>query len=585
MKIRDRIHSIISGIKNGMQRFPITIGFSVMMVILLIYFNETRSNMTNVLSDRLTRVNMVVGIGILLSLCISLLRERFFSNNRTKTFISYILGLGILILYYIFLLNDFRDVSIIRYIGTVVFLVLAFFYIPRLKKYGDIYEYYVIDILSNIFLTAIYSIVLLIGLFFIFFTIDRLFDIVVAGKLYYYTFLLVIFVFAVSFFLSKIPENHREFGGYSFSKSLRILLSYIVIPLISIYTIILYIYFTKILISWEWPKGLVSHLVLWYSSISVGIIFLTNRIVEEDRVSRWFRKVFPKVNLPILLMMFISIGQRIGQYGITENRYYILVLGIWVTGMMIYISIKKSIKTIIIPISLSLIVLNSVFGPLSSFTISKFSQNRRLEGILRENGMLENNLIIKKTDLPLDTQIEISNIISYFDNRYTLSDISLLKDDFSLEDMEDVFGFVYEPDNSKGDGEYVFFHINLYEEVVPVVDYDYFVNIVPWGKNSFSMDGLNIEYIANGNSLSIRDGDEEIINLDIKEIIKEIYNRLNIDNQGTKDIRNLEEMTYRLEDDKLKLELIFTNFSGRLNREKELEEISGIEFILLLKRK
>lgn len=585
MKIRDRIHSIISGIKNGMQRFPITIGFSVMMVILLIYFNETRSNMTNVLSDRLTRVNMVVGIGILLSLCISLLRERFFSNNRTKTFISYILGLGILILYYIFLLNDFRDVSIIRYIGTVVFLVLAFFYIPRLKKHGDIYEYYVIDILSNIFLTAIYSIVLLIGLFFIFFTIDRLFDIVVAGKLYYYTFLLVIFVFAVSFFLSKIPENHREFGGYSFSKSLRILLSYIVIPLISIYTIILYIYFTKILISWEWPKGLVSHLVLWYSSISVGIIFLTNRIVEEDRVSRWFRKVFPKVNLPILLMMFISIGQRIGQYGITENRYYILVLGIWVTGMMIYISIKKSIKTIIIPISLSLIVLNSVFGPLSSFTISKFSQNRRLEGILRENGMLENNLIIKKTDLPLDTQIEISNIISYFDNRYTLSDISLLKDDFSLEDMEDVFGFVYEPDNSKGDGEYVFFHINLYEEVVPVVDYDYFVNIVPWGKNSFSMDGLNIEYIANGNSLSIRDGDEEIINLDIKEIIKEIYNRLNIDNQGTKDIRNLEEMTYRLEDDKLKLELIFTNFSGRLNREKELEEISGIEFILLLKRK
>ncbi len=585
MKIRDRIHSIISGIKNGMQRFPITIGFSVMMVILLIYFNETRSNMTNVLSDRLTRVNMVVGIGILLSSCISLLRERFFSNNRTKTFISYILGLGILILYYIFLLNDFRDVSIIRYIGTVVFLVLAFFYIPRLKKYGDIYEYYVIDILSNIFLTAIYSIVLLIGLFFIFFTIDRLFDIVVAGKLYYYTFLLVIFVFAVSFFLSKIPENHREFGGYSFSKSLRILLSYIVIPLISIYTIILYIYFTKILISWEWPKGLVSHLVLWYSSISVGIIFLTNRIVEEDRVSRWFRKVFPKVNLPILLMMFISIGQRIGQYGITENRYYILVLGIWVTGMMIYISIKKSIKTIIIPISLSLIVLNSVFGPLSSFTISKFSQNRRLEGILRENGMLENNLIIKKTDLPLDTQIEISNIISYFDNRYTLSDISLLKDDFSLEDMEDVFGFVYEPDNSKGDGEYVFFHINLYEEVVPVVDYDYFVNIVPWGKNSFSMDGLNIEYIANGNSLSIRDGDEEIINLDIKEIIKEIYNRLNIDNQGTKDIRNLEEMTYRLEDDKLKLELIFTNFSGRLNREKELEEISGIEFILLLKRK
>src|SRR5699024_9242972 len=133
-------------------------------------------------------------------------------------------------------------------------------------------------------------------------------------------------------------------------------------------------YFAKILIQWQWPKGLVSHLVLWYSSISVGIIFLINPVLEQCKICSFFKRYFPKFILPILLMMFISIGQRIEQYGITENRYYIILLGLWVTAMMVYYALKRSPNNLIIPISLSIIVVNSIFGPLSSFAVSKYSQ-------------------------------------------------------------------------------------------------------------------------------------------------------------------------------------------------------------------
>jgi hypothetical protein len=217
---------------------------------------------------------------------------------------------------------------------------------------------------------------------------------------------------------------------------MRILLTYIVIPLITIYTIILYAYFAKILITWEWPKGLVSHLVIWYTALSIGVIFLITPLIETDKISRYFKGLFPKLVLPILLMMFLSIGQRIFQYGITENRYYILVLGIWITLIMIYFSVKKQLKNIIIPISLSILVLNSVIGPFSSYSISKYSQNRRLNAILNRNLMISGDTIIRNKNVSKDDKREINNIIHYFINNHSLDDVKVLSDNFKIADMK-----------------------------------------------------------------------------------------------------------------------------------------------------
>ena len=45
MKIKDRIYSIYLGLKQSI-RFPITIVFSALMAILLIYFMENTANLT-----------------------------------------------------------------------------------------------------------------------------------------------------------------------------------------------------------------------------------------------------------------------------------------------------------------------------------------------------------------------------------------------------------------------------------------------------------------------------------------------------------------------------------------------------------
>ena len=72
-----------------------------------------------------------------------------------------------------------------------------------------------------------------------------------------------------------------------------------------------------------------------------GNIFITP-ILDKNKWAYRFKHWFPKFILPILIMMFISIGIRIRQYGVTENRYFVIILGLWVLGIMLYFTFTKN---------------------------------------------------------------------------------------------------------------------------------------------------------------------------------------------------------------------------------------------------
>lgn len=580
MKFINRLKSIFNAIKLSFKRFPITIGISTILTISLIYFIENVQNMPLLRQEELVRINMILGMGILLSLSIDLLKENFFDNEKQKIILSYFAGLAILVLYHNFLLKDLNFASVTRYIGVMIFLLLAFFYIPVIGNKDKNYEYRVIDIFGNFFETAIYSLVLLFGIFAILLTVDSLFDIDIDFEYYYYIFLIIFFIFAVSFFLSKLPKDGETFESKQFSQSMKILLTYIVIPLISIYTIILYVYFAKILITWEWPKGLVSHLVVWYTAISIGVVFLITPLIESDKISRSFKFLFPKLVLPILLMMFISIGQRINQYGITENRYYILVLGSWITLIMIYFSIKKPLKNIIIPISLSLIVLNSVLGPLSSYSISKYSQNNRLEDILNSNSMISGDNIVRNPDISEEDQRQINNIVHYFDNNHSLEDIKILPDDFDTNEMLQVFGFRYDPNiwDTPSRERYFYYGIDIVGEPIDIGNYDYYIQVSPWLSEAITFEDLAIKDTQS--NLTIEKNNEEIMKLKTQDIAIEVLTKFGPNLVDENYQTRPDEMTYEIKNDNMEIKIIFTHISGVESDQKI--EVNNIEYIMLI---
>lgn len=583
MKIRDKIKSSIMNIQKSIERFPVTILISLALTILLIYQREVFSGLTSDQQETLTRISMVVGMGIPLSLVIGLLFERFPKGNALKIG-AYILGGLFLILYYFLLLKNFDMVPSTRYLATMIFLIIAVFYVLKLNI--DInYEVFVIKIFSAGFLTLLYCGVLFGGISAILGTIDGLFDVNIDWNYYYYTFLIVGFVFGVSMFLSKFPEKDENFLGYDYSKSLKVLLAYIVIPLITIYTIILYAYFIKILVEWVWPRGLVSHLVIWYSALSVGVIFLITPVLEENKIAKAFRTFFPLANLPILLMMYISIYQRINQYGITERRYYILLLGLWITGMMLYFIFKKKLKNIIIPISLSIVVLLSVYGPISSYSISKLSQNNRFNRILSENGMLENGNIIKNPDLVLSEKRELSNIINYFTYNHELDDIKLLPKGFETKNMEDIFGFKYQEYlPAGGDQSFFSYYADNYQEPIDITGYDYSIMMSSWRNQITKVGTLGVRIDSKSKSILVSENDIQLISIDVNELALSIHNN-NISIGEGESIQSLSDMTFVRENEDIRLKIIFTNINGNIDATTEEAQVESTDFILLIDRK
>ena len=139
--------------------------------------------------------------------------------------------------------------------------------------------------------------------------------------------------------------------------------------------------------------------------------------------------------------MFISMGIRINAYGITENRYFVFALGIWVFSSMLYYSISKKKNNLLIFVSLAIIVLISICGPFSSYNLSMYSQNKRFEKILIRNNMMQNDQIIKATSLvSMTDQSEIISILEYFNSNHQLKDLKYLPDDFTISDTEKVLG-------------------------------------------------------------------------------------------------------------------------------------------------
>ncbi|MDZ7672803.1 MAG: DUF4153 domain-containing protein [Halanaerobiales bacterium] len=311
-----------------------------------------------------------------------------------KLFIR-ITALVILVGYYFFLLQEMNMVTITRYFAVTLSLYLLFLVITYFYK-KQTFELYVIKIFTRLIITFIYSFVLIAGMSIIFLTLRELLNINIPNNLYLSNALFMMGIFAPIFLLAQIPRQNENLSLEGYPNIFEILLTYIIMPLISVYTLILYVYFFKIIIIQELPKNLVTHLVLWYASLSIIVIFFISPIKYKNKWIKGFSKWLPKALVPLVLMMFLAIGIRINTYGVTESRYFVVALGLWIIGVIFYHIFSKKKNNIVLPLTLAIIVLLSVFGPWSSYSVSIYSQNNRFESIINKYNVVENNTIVVK---------------------------------------------------------------------------------------------------------------------------------------------------------------------------------------------
>lgn len=579
MKINERIKNNFLNLKKSNKKYPVTILISSLTFIFLIYYTENMNNLgTGDNLELLLRYIKVLFILIPLSVFISNLFKKFIKKHNFNTLFTLILSTICFFLLNIFLKNplDHREMYIL---STFIFSSLLAIFIDTENKYK--YEYFINTIVKSYFLTIAYSLILFLGASAIIFTINSLFNANIDGKYHLYTFLFVSLVFAVLMFLSKIPkEENKESILNHYSNNLKILITYIVIPLLCIYTLILYIYLGKILVTSNWPQGIVSHLILWYSVISIIVLIYIYPIHKENKILTLFYKIFPIVILPVYVMMFISINIRINQYGLTENRYLVVLLGIWSILSIIFISFKKkfNLSNQWITISLIIFAIISIIGPFSSFNLSNKSQNKRLYNILNENNMIQVEEIIPNKNLDHETEKKINASISYFNQR-GFKYMKYVPSDFMLKDTKTVFGFDHEfydsyPGYENPVGTYYSLNTNR-QEILNIEKYSNNIYIYTSSKgDKFTQSKDNIKIKLDEFKLYFYLDNSEVLFLDLKEKVQNLMSTF----EDKNNLFDLSPQKTKIEISNENIDILIIPYNLELYEENNNIDLQYLEF-------
>lgn len=247
------------------------------------------------------------------------------------------------------------------------------------------------------FTSILFSAVLYIGLAIALFSIESLFQFDFDGDVYYKLFIIIAAGFNTLFFLDGIPSNLTELPEVNeYPKALKIFTQYVLIPLLTIYLAILLVYELKIVSSMQLPDGMVSILIMGYSVFGL-LSYLLIYPISKGSKPGWitqFSKLFFWFMLPLLILLFVAIFVRIKDYGVTESRYFIVILAIWLAGITIYFIVKKEPDIKIVPISIFIATILTIVGPQSASSISRKSQQFRLTQYIQSEVQKEQKVSI-----------------------------------------------------------------------------------------------------------------------------------------------------------------------------------------------
>ena len=141
------------------------------------------------------------------------------------------------------------------------------------------------------------------------------------------------------------------------------------------------------------PQGWIGYLTLWFSVIGIFTWLLNyfNAQFSKSASTSVFTKYFFRLlTIPVILLS-VAIVVRYQEYGLTENRYIVAALAVWLAILTIIFGWAKNRHIKFIPFSLAILTLISIFGgPLDMFSTSLKNQAKKLETLMQEHQIIQN---------------------------------------------------------------------------------------------------------------------------------------------------------------------------------------------------
>ena len=176
-----------------------------------------------------------------------------------------------------------------------------------------------------------------------------------------------------------ISEELMELRGKRFIK---VIVEYLFSPALVVYTLILILYIIKILFKWELPEGGVAYLVGAFVAIAL-LSRLLRELVEETGLFDWFYRAFPYIAVAPLVLLWIGAFRRVGEYGLTEARVFLLAGAFLLTLFDLMLVSEKTRSFALMSFILGFFALILTFIPgMRAVDFGVRSQRARLEKVL-----------------------------------------------------------------------------------------------------------------------------------------------------------------------------------------------------------
>lgn len=582
------LQSVLKSTANTINRFPLeTLAALVGTIYSLIIIHS--------LEQRTEQFNIKIVICSSLCLVLFLSLSLYFESKKTNTWVQ--LGtnifLGCIIIAVVFNLSE--EITFIEWLQLFVLsialhLLVSFAgFIPKKYDQEEFWEFNK-QLFIRIITGGIYSSVLYVGLAVAITAITKLFNVEFYKEIYGDLFIIIAGIFNTIFFLAGVPETNNANSPLklSYPKGLKNFTQFVLMPLISLYLVILLCYEAKILITLSLPIGWVSYLVLIFAIFGILSFLLIHPIAKEtgNLWMRTFSKWFYFLLVPLLGLLFWAILYRVNLYGFTHERYYVLLLSIWLTVVVAYFIIYKQPKIKFIPISMCLFGLLSIAGPQSADSISKNSQLSRFEEYMKGMGA-------KK--LTFDQEKDLSSIVDFLEENYGVNVLTpytenkltaLLKKDKTpnTSQIMEAFGYEYHSEYEKNineGGSYNYSQPYNNNEITIIRGYDFSFELSNYNsiddKETVKIDNktyaLKSEDKEYGFDLSINN---EIIPIKIYDFIKSNSAFENNDNSDPSIVQEIQSKNYDLR-------IIYTIVSG--SKKGKEKTIDNYEIKLLVKIK
>lgn len=542
-----------------------------------------------------------------LSFCLTLSADLFSETRRLSASKRWAINAMIIVfcvvLFYVLSPQWYmRDIYRFALLIIAGHLLVSFAPYSRTKQRHAFWEYNKFLFLR--FLTAVlYSGTLFLGLAIALASTGELFNLTIDGEIYFSVFAFIAAGFNTLFFLAGIPTNMDSFEqDSSYPKGLKVFTQYVLIPLLTVYLLILIIYEFKILIDQKLPEGMVSILILGYAVFGI-LSYLLTYPIRNEKGNEWmkvFSKAFFIMMVPLLVLLFIAIWVRIADYAITEPRYFLVLLSFWLSGITIYFLIAKSPNIQTIPISLCALALLSTFGPQSASSIAERSQLVRY----------------KQMGNDANSEKEKVAIIKYMTANYgltslqSLTDIDLTAIQNQVKHQKDsTFNAYYEGKNKLRDtaysilkvkpqlysSSYNFITMGLASKTIDISGYNSMIDFQSYSKIEEFLnhrDKIKIEHLNKGDKIKIYLGEQDsvIVNLNPfydflrKEIINADYSSLKMNDDTVLLPDSL--LTLKAESKSYTLSLLFKKLSIPQSDVKATENNLNSSFngVLLIKK-